>query len=236
MTASSMLDKLQRELVELANAQFESEQYRKLLAVHFTRHGAQHFEVQRTHFVKNRRDCWGFVQGAAPLDVKRLIWSHEQEELMGAAGVPDHVTLGIQEAELVGLEAGEFERTKPTDTAQTCFWAWINLAKSRPWLEGIAASSILEWVVSDEVIRGGGIVRRLGERMQEDLGIPFGKQPTNAVHVVADVEHANLLLDVMERYVQTEEARQEVLRGARDSLAIERVFRGHMADLIGGTP
>jgi pyrroloquinoline quinone (PQQ) biosynthesis protein C len=235
MAVDMSIERLQSELVELANAQFESPQYRKLLAAHYTREGAQNFEVQRTHFVKNRRDCWGFVQGAAPLDVKRLIWKHEQEELMGSQGVPDHITLGIQEAELVGLGAGEFEHTQPTDTAQACFWAWIHLAKSRHWLEAIAASSILEWVVSDEVIRGGGIVRRLGERMQQDLGIPFREQPTNAVHVVADVEHANLLLDVMERYAQTDEARQAILRGARDSLAVERVFRGHLGDLISGT-
>ena len=232
MDAGGSLESLRGELVELANAQFESPQYRALLAARFTREGALRFEVQRAHFVKNRRDCWGFVQGAAPLDVKRLIWKHEQEELMGLDGVPDHMTLGIQEAELVGLEAGQFERTTPTDTAQTCFWAWLQLARSRPWLEGIAASSILEWVVSDEVIRGGGIVRRLGERMEQDLGIPFHKQPTNAVHVVADVEHANLLLDVMKRHAGTEQARRAVLRGARDSLAIERVFRGHIAELL----
>jgi hypothetical protein len=235
VAGDAAIDQLHAQLVELANAQFQSPQYRKLLAVHYTRDGARDFEVQRTHFVKNRRDCWGFVQGAAPLDVKRLIWQHEQDELMGSDGVPDHITLGIQEAELVGLSAGGFDSTRPTDTAQACFWAWIHLAKSRPWLEGISASSILEWVVSDEVIRGGGIVRRLGERMQEDLGIPFRDQPTNAVHVVADLEHATLLGDVIERHVHTEEAREAILRGARDSLAIERVFRGHLADLIAGT-
>jgi len=225
---------LHEKLVELANAQFDSPEYHKLLAAHYTREGAQVFEVQRAHFVKNRRDCWGFVQGAAPLDVKRLIWAHEQEELMGLGDVPDHVTLSIQEAELVGFPKGEFERSKPTELAQTCFWAWLHLAKSRPWLEAVAASSILEWVVSDEIVRGGGIVRRLGERMQADLGIPFRDQPTNAVHVVADVEHANLLLEVARRYALTDEAPQAILRGARDSLAIERVWRGHLADLIEG--
>ncbi len=225
---------LHEKLVELANAQFDSPEYHKLLAAHYTRGGAQLFEVQRAHFVKNRRDCWGFVQGAAPLDVKRLIWAHEQEELMGLGDVPDHVTLSIQEAELVGFPKGEFERTKPTELAQTCFWAWLHLAKSRPWLEAVAASSILEWVVSDEIVRGGGIVRRLGERMQADLGIPFRDQPTNAVHVVADVEHANLLLKVAHRYALTDDAPQAILRGARDSLAIERVWRGHLADLIEG--
>ena len=225
---------LEAELVELANAQFESPEYCRLLASHYTREGAQAFEVQRAHFVKNRRDCWGFVQGAAPLDVKRLVWAHEQEELMGMDGVPDHITLSVQEAELVGFPAGEFEHSHPTDVAQTCFWAWLHLARSRPWLEAIAASSILEWVVSDEIIRGGGIVRRLGERLQADLGIPFHRQPTNAVHVVADIEHSNLLVDVARQHAQTDEAQRAIVRGATDSLAIERVWRGHLADLMEG--
>ncbi len=232
--AAAKLAHLEAELVELANAQFESPEYGRLLAARYTREGAQAYEVQRVHFVKNRRDCWGFVQGAAPLDVKRLIWAHEREELMGLGGVPDHITLSIREAELVGYPKGEFERSRPTDLAQTCFWAWLNLARSRPWLEALAASSILEWVVSDEIIRGGGIVRRLGERMEADLGIPFHKQPTNAVHVVADIEHANLLMEVARRHAHTEQARQAILRGARDSLAIERIWRGHQADLIEG--
>jgi pyrroloquinoline quinone (PQQ) biosynthesis protein C len=140
--------------------------------------------------------------------------------------------LGIKEAEQVGLAEGEFDLTRPTDVAQTCFWAWINLAKSRPWLEAVAASSVLEMVVSDEIIQGGGIVRRLGERMAKDLGIPLKEQVTNAVHVVADMEHPDLMFKTAEAHVRTEEDHQAVLRGARDSLAIERVFRGHLADLI----
>jgi len=234
MAISAASDELQAELVELANAQFETPEYRKLTSVHFSRSSGQMFEVQRAHFVVNRRDCWGFAQGAAPLDVKRLIWAHEQEELMGAHGVPDHITLGRQEAEVLGMPAAEFERIQPTPVAQTCFWAWINIVKSRPWLEAIASCSILEWVVSDEVIRGGGIVRRIAQRMHEDLGIPLKEQPTNAVHVVADVEHANLLLEVVRKYGQSEEAREAILRGARSSLLVERVFRGHLADIIAG--
>lgn len=235
MAIDTRVERLREDLYALANAQFESPEYRKLLSVHFTREGARAFEIQRTHFVLNRRDCWGLASGGAPLDVKRLIWEHEREELMGVDGVPDHVTLGIQEAEQVGLAAGEFDLTRPTDVAQTCFWAWINLAKSRPWLEAVAASSVLEMVVSDEIIQGGGIVRRLGTRMAQDLGIPLKEQVTNAVHVVADMEHPDLMFKAAKAHVHTEEDHQAMLRGARDSLVIERVFRGHMADLIRGT-
>ncbi|HLG74129.1 MAG TPA: hypothetical protein VK009_27225 [Chloroflexota bacterium] len=234
MAVGTEIDQLHEQLVELANAQFETPEYRKLTSVHFTRESGQLFEVQRAHFVVNRRDCWGFAQGAAPLEVKRLIWAHEQEELMGAHGVPDHITLGMQEAEVLGMPQTEFERIQPTPIAQTCFWAWINIVKGRPWLESIASCSILEWVVSDDIIRGGGIVRRISQRMHEDLGIPLKEQPTNAVHVVADLEHANLLVTVVRKYGQTEDAREAILRGARNSLLIERVFRGHLADIIAG--
>jgi Iron-containing redox enzyme len=234
MAIDTRVERLREDLYALANAQFESAQYRKLLAAHFTREGARLFEVQRTHFVVNRRDCWGYASGGAPLDVKRLIWEHEREELIGYEGIPDHITLGIKEAQQVGLAEGEFELTRPTDLAQTCFWAWINLAKSRPWLEAVAASSVLEMVVSDEIIQGGGIVRRLGERMAQDLGIPLREQATNAVHVVADVEHPDLLFKVAEAHVHTEEDHQAVLRGARESLIIERIWRGHQAELISG--
>ncbi len=232
MAVSTEINSLHDELVELANLQFETPEYRKLTSVHFTQRGGQMFEVQRSHFVRNRRDCWGFAQGASPLDVKRLIWAHEQDELMGGDGVPDHITLGMQEAEVLGLSREDFERIGPTATAQTCFWAWIQLASNRPWLEAVASCSILEWVVSDEIIRGGGIARRLAARIHEDLGIPLKEQVNNAVHVVADIEHANLLVKVIRRYGHTDEARQAILRGATASLTVERVFRGHLADLI----
>ena len=230
--ASSSLDQLRRDLYELVNAQFDSPEYRKLLSVRFTPQGARVFEVQRTYFVINRRDCWAYASGGAPLDVKRLIWEHEREELIGQDGVPDHVTLSIQEAEQVGLAAGGFEGTHPTATMQTCFWAWIHLAKSRPWLEAVTASSVLEMVVSDEIVRGGGIVRRLGERMAKDLGLPLKEQATNAVHLVADMEHPNLLFKVAAAHAQSPEDHAAILRAAADSLTIERTFRGHLADLI----
>lgn len=236
MSASSAIDKLHRELIELANEQFDSSEYRKLLAAHFSRETAARYEVQRTYFVANRRDCWGYAQGASPLEVKRLIWAHEQEELMGSDGVPDHVSLSRQEAGLFGVSAADWDRIPPTATAQACFWAWIQLASNRPWLEAVASCSILEWVVSDEIIRGGGIVRRLSERMHQDLGMPLKEQPNSAVHVVADIEHANLLVDVLRRHGETEEARQAILRGAKASLTVERAYRGHLGDLIAGAP
>ena len=51
-----------------------------------------------------------------------------------------------------------------------------------------------------------------------------------------DVEHAHLLLQVAREYATTESAREAILRGARESLLIDRVYRGHLADMLEALP
>jgi hypothetical protein len=48
--------------------------------------------------------------------------------------------------------------------------------------------------------------------------------------VEADVGHAHLLLRVAERHAKTPEDRRAILRGARECLIVDRVYRGHLAD------
>lgn len=236
--AESSVESLWDELVRLVNAQFESPSFRRLLSLRFSRERARHYTIQMVYFVRNRRDCWGFVQGAAPLDVKRLIWAHERDELIGEedAGKPDHVTLAIREGEALGLAGGDFEAMPPAEGAAICFYAWIHLARSRPWLEALAASAILEMRNSEELVRGGSMSRRIGEKLQRDLGIPLEKLVNTNEHVEADVEHAQLLLGVAREHAQNAEARRAILRGAEESLRVDRVFRGHMADLLAALP
>ena len=77
-STTALVDELNR----LANAQFESPEFRHLLALPLTVPRARCYTIHMAHYVNNRRDCWGYVQGAAPLPVKRLVWAHEQEELI----------------------------------------------------------------------------------------------------------------------------------------------------------
>jgi hypothetical protein len=44
--------------------------------------------------------------------------------------------------------------------------------------------------------------------------------------VVADTEHSENISEMFERYVKTPEDHQLVLQGARDSMAIDRAYRG----------
>jgi hypothetical protein len=135
----------------------------------------------------------------------------------------------------LGLTAEAFESTARLEGGEVCFSAWIRLAQG-PWLEAIAASAVLELRNSSELIEGGALSRRIGEIFERDLGIPMKKQINNAEHVVMDVEHAKLLMQVARRYAKTEAERQAILRGARASLVIDRVYRGHLADMVETLP
>jgi pyrroloquinoline quinone (PQQ) biosynthesis protein C len=184
-------------------------------------------------YVQNRRDCWGYVQGSAPLDIKRMIWRHEEDELIGrkAEGKIDHIALAVREGEVLGLSAEAFESAARLEGGEVCFSAWIRLAQ-RPWLEAIAASAILEMRNSGELIEKGSLSRRIGVIFERDLGIPMKRQVNNAEHVVMDVEHAHLLMQVARKYAGTDSARAAILRGAGESLLIDRVYRGHLADML----
>jgi pyrroloquinoline quinone (PQQ) biosynthesis protein C len=236
-TTPNGIEALWTELVRMCNEQFKSKPFKRLLSTRFTKTRAQHYSIQMAFYVANRRDCWGYVQGSAPLEVKKLIWQHEEDELIGrkSEGKQDHITLAIKEGEVFGLSAAAFERTPPLEGGEVCFSAWIRLAQ-RSWLEAIAASTILEMRNSGELIDDGSLSRRIGAMLERDLGIPMKKQINTAEHVVMDVEHAHLLMQVARRYADTEGARKAILRGAAESLMIDRVYRGHLADMLEALP
>jgi pyrroloquinoline quinone (PQQ) biosynthesis protein C len=225
------------ELNRMANAQFESPEFQHLLSIPLTRKRAQAYSVHMARYVDNRRDCWGFVLGAAPLEVKRWIWKHEEDELIldPRAGT-DHSTLSAREAETLGMSAEEFARAQVVPAAIAAFYAWIHLSKDRPWLEAFAASSMLERRNDDSVIQGGGFSRRMGFKMADELGIPLKKLTNATVHMDADLEHSKMLEQVAERYADTEAGRQAMLRGARETFLIDRAFRGAVAEAMEDIP
>ena len=223
----SSIDALEAEINAIANQQFETPEFRAFFEPRLTMARARLIAINMGHYVMNRRDCWGFVQGAVPLDVKRLVWEHEQEELVfdPRAGM-DHYTLTTKEAKVLGLTPEDFERTTSVPGAQASFYAWIHIAKSRPWLEAIAASCVLEIRNSGAVVKGGGASARLRRKMVDELGLPESELINQSVHVEADMAHASILRQVMDRHATTDEARESILRGARDSFVVDRAFRG----------
>jgi hypothetical protein len=69
----------------------------------------------------------------------------------------------------------------------------------------------------------------MGKKWVEDLGISWEKAPSMKVHSTADVEHADMMWQVFEKYAQSQEAQKVVLKGARERMEIDRAYRGALA-------
>lgn len=238
LNTGNPIERLETELSRMANAQFDSEPFKRLLGLRMNKARARVYILQRTHWTVNRRECWAQVQSTAPMPVKKLIWDHERDELEGdtALGKPDHYTMSVMEGAAVGLSASDFVEMGPSDGCFTCCSAWLHLARTSHWLSALAASSALELSNSDEILTGGGMSRRMGIKMRDEAGIPLKKQTSNAEHMEADIKHAHMLMQVAAEYAVGEHERALILEGARKSWQIDRIWKGHLADLLAAIP
>lgn len=206
----------------MVNRWYETPEIKRMLIVPLTPTRLAFRHLHMTFFGNNRRDCWAAVSSKAPLDVKRAIWEHEKDELiydprMGKAHVTEEDLGGNKESDMI-------------PGARAAFYAWLYCAQEKPWLEGLACSHILERRNNDQIVKGGTLTQRLVKRQELELGIKKKEQDIGTqVHLFADVEHSDLLNQVFENYVDDDLTAQQVLRGAEESLAIERSFHGAVA-------
>ena len=187
--------------------------------------------IHTLHFSMNRRNCWGYVQGSCPPDVKKLVWEHEKDELYCDPRFGgDHHSAALQKAiKMSGLSKDELYAAELIPGCKAAFAAWLNLAKNSLWLSAFSGSAILERANNNAIVKGGGVSIRDYARFNDDVLKLLGKVPGHDVHNVADEDHSDMMEAVLDRYVKTEEDRRDVLRGARDSLDFDRAYRGSLA-------
>ena len=214
-------------LDQMVNDQFDSVEFKNFFALPLTMERGRFYVIQNALYTSNRRDCWGYVQGGAPLEVKRVIWQHESDELINdpRAGM-DHYTLTVKQGEVIGLKPEDFEKAEIPAMVRACFYAWHHIAIRSHWLTAYTSSHMLERRNNGKIVRGGGMSYRVGKKFENELGINLKKMISLDVHVVADMEHSENISEMFERYVKTPEDGERVLEGARDSMAIDRAYRG----------
>ena len=94
----SLVTELTATLDKMVNDQIDSPEFKRFFSVRLTTERTRFYLVQSALYTSNRRDCWEFVQGAAPLDVKRVIWHHESDELVNDPRANmDHYTLTVKQ-------------------------------------------------------------------------------------------------------------------------------------------
>ena len=227
------LTSLEGQLVDLVRDFFRTPEVEKYFATRLTPRRAQIISTQFGLFVRNRRDCWAYVGGSAPYEVKKLIAEHEYEELiLDERANGDHYSLWVRQGITVGLTQAQMDNAEPLPASRATFYAWIHMAKSWPWLEAVAASGILEWTNDDRYVEGGALATRSAKRWLEDLGLTKEQIPNFIVHREADVEHGSMTSGILERYGTSNGDQARVVQAAKISLALFQVFLGGLADAM----
>lgn len=221
---------LKRVLNQMCIDQFRSNEFQDLLSVPLTMERARFYVVQNALYTKNRRDCWGYVQAAAPLNVKALVWQHESDELINDPRADmDHYSLTVKQGEVIGLKREDFEKAEVPPMVQAAFMAWHLIGIKGPWLSAFASSQMLERRNNAEIVEGGGMSYRIGQKFEKELGISLKKMVSLDVHSTADTDHSDMMDGVYDKHVKTQEDYDAVLRGATQCMAIDRAYRGGLA-------
>ena len=159
-------------LNEMCNHQYETDEFQDLLSLPWTMERGRYYVLQNALYTKNRRDCWAYVQAAAPLDVKALVWHHESDELINDPRCDmDHYTLTVKQGEVIGLEREDFETAELPPMAQAAFMAWHHIAMKGPWLASFTSSQMLERRNNPDIVTDGGMSYRIGKKFENELGI-----------------------------------------------------------------
>lgn len=227
-----------QEVRRLANAQYDSPQYKRILSLPLNQKRAQVYTLQKAFWNLNRRDCWALAQGVAPMDVKKLIWEHEEDELAGnkTRGVEDHYSLQVRQSKEINLTLDDFKNETPREATRTVCYAYLYLARNSHWLTSVASCAALEVSNSSDWVSAGGMSYRMGKRFESELGIPFHKQLNAAEHAEVDVAHGSLLMQVVERHAKGQNELDLLMQGLVESWEIDRVWKGQLAEMMEAIP
>lgn len=221
-----------QKLGDLVRELFLSPEMEAFYATKVTPARARLYLAQLGIYVRQRRNYWPQVAANCPeLDVKQRILAHEYEELVedehSAVG---HLDLVVRQGREVGLNEHELINAEPLPTTKAAIYGWWWIARHRLWQEALAASTIAEWTNDDRLLGdiGGENCTRLAKSWARDLGFRPEQMPNFIAHSKADVKHADMFLDVLEKYVPPGNE-QGVLATAKESMDIHRAYFGGMA-------
>jgi pyrroloquinoline quinone (PQQ) biosynthesis protein C len=165
------------------------------------------------------------------MSIKQKILQHEYGEVIKDNYTEHgHLELIVRQGRALGLTPEEVVSVKPLTSTMATLYAWGWMTREKSWLEGLVSLSVTEWANDDRLHHdiGGGLSSRMAKRWMDDLGFGWEQMPNFKVHSQADEEHSDMFLDDLERFA-VDEKKALVLRAARESMELHKMFRGGIA-------
>ena len=230
----NLLNKYDEILNDMTRELFRTKEVNGFLETRLTRRRAQIIAQQFGLFVRHRRTAWAYLIARSPyLDARRALLMHETEEIIKDPRCnSDHYSLWVIHGKAVGLSPEEIINAEPLPTTRAALAGWIYLANYRPWVESLAGVSVLERVNMDNIIPGGAHQTRAERRWIEDLGLSPEEIPNFRIHREADMDHKSENMEIIAKYVRSEEDWKGIVEASKESFDYWRVFLGGVTQAI----
>jgi pyrroloquinoline quinone (PQQ) biosynthesis protein C len=186
-----------------------------------TREAAQVLVQQWSNFTRHSRQCWAHVVGNCPVfEVRKFIVTENLYEEEAQEG-HSHFEILVRMGTALGLTREQIEFAEPLPTTVVALRAWEALTKNRTWYEGLAAKSILERTNNPNC---GNFSHNQDLHWRRHLNLSREATEFWWMHDSVDQIHGDGSLNLLEKYLKSDEEKQAALRAAEESMMAWKVY------------
>ncbi len=186
-----------------------------------TREAAQVLIEQWSNFTRHSRQCWAHVVGNCPIvEVRKFIVAENLYEEEAQEG-HSHFEILARMGMAVGLTRDTMENAMPLPTTVVAMRVWEALTKNRSWYEGLAAKLVLERTNHPNC---GNFSHQQAERWMRQLKLTREDTEFWWMHDSVDKIHGDGSLQLLEKYLKTEDEKEAALQAAEESMMAWKVY------------
>jgi len=172
--------------------------------------------INRYYFHGHIPEKEAAIAANCPPDVRSL-WIEKLVEEAGGKGKPSHPDLWLRFCRDLGLSKEKVMKAEVLPAVRMAVDGYLNLARYKPWRVGVAAS-LTEHLVPKRMEKMIDAFKKYYPFVTED-GMTFFKE-----HMVADVEHGELTIGLVEKYTHTQGDQAEIREGYFYKIDMHRVI------------
>jgi len=172
--------------------------------------------INRYYFHSHIPEKEAAIAANCPPDVRQL-WIEKLIEEAGEKGKPSHPDLWLRFCKDLGLSKEQVMKAEVLPAVRMAVDGYLNIARYRPWMVGVAGS-LTEHLVPKRMEKMIEAFKKHYPFVTEE-GMTFFKE-----HMVADVEHGELTIDIVEKYSHAPEAQTQIREGYFYKIDMHRVI------------